>query len=96
VLYTKLELGFFICVRDPPGEQVVSEPPRDEEVIPWLMMTDFILMKGKTDTRLSPSGWDFLPSNSSRFTGGSVIVTDEIKVVPGMLFLLVRVDDRGY
>lgn len=32
----KLELGFFVCVRDPPGEQVVSEPPRDEEVIPWL------------------------------------------------------------
>jgi hypothetical protein len=34
----KLELGFFVCVRDPPGEQVVSEPPRDEQVIPWLMM----------------------------------------------------------
>ena len=36
----KLELGFFVCVRDPPGDQVVSEPPRDEEVIPWLMMTE--------------------------------------------------------
>jgi hypothetical protein len=34
----KLELGFFVCVWDPPGEQVISEPPRDEQVIPWLMM----------------------------------------------------------
>jgi hypothetical protein len=40
VLFTQLELGFFVCVRDPPGEQVVSEPPQDEEVIPWLMMDE--------------------------------------------------------